>query len=149
MLLNYWVSTAHSMVVLVSRIFANFSFCLLGRIVNFLITVTTLTKVIFWTKNGTETIKFSLLTTLTTNKFFSWCSEIGEKCRTSITKKTCQKFQKFWETSTTYLFYKIYHIHVCMCKATCRSVREISGFLPKNTVFCTDKYNGKKRLTSK
>ena len=32
---------------------------------------------------------------------FSWCSEIWEKCRVSITGPTCQKFQKFWETSMT------------------------------------------------
>ena len=50
--------------------FANFSFCLLGRkIVNCLTTRTKLDKThIFWTKNGTETIKFSPLTTLTTKK---------------------------------------------------------------------------------
>ena len=43
------------------------------KIVNFLIcltTLTVLTKLIFWTKNGTEAIKFSLLTTLTTKKLF-------------------------------------------------------------------------------
>ena len=42
------------MVVVVSQIFANFLFCLLGR--NIVNCLTTLTTLIFWTENGTETI---------------------------------------------------------------------------------------------
>ena len=49
--------------------FANFSSYLLGRkIVTCLTTLTLLTKFIFWTKNGTGTIKCSQLTTLTTKQ---------------------------------------------------------------------------------